>query len=143
MAGLYAIKQGVKKVVVKNNHIAYADIMMDLGLDDIVSPRQITASTILRYVRAVINSHGTKIDRLYRILGGKAEAMEFEAKAGSSYIGVPLKDLKKRPNTLVGMIVRKRKPIVPFGDDMIEAGDRVVILACENGISDLNEVISK
>ncbi|MBR6027810.1 MAG: Trk system potassium transporter TrkA [Clostridia bacterium] len=143
MTGLFAIKQGVKKVVVKNNHISYADIMNDLGLDNIVSPRQITSSTILRYVRAVINSHGTKIDKLYRILGGKAEAMEFEARPGASYIGIPLHALKKRPNTLVGMIVRKRKPIVPFGDDTIEAGDRVVILACESGISDLNEVISK
>ena len=33
--------------------------------------------------------------------------------------------------------------IVPFGNDHIEAGDNVVIIACESGIGDLNEVIRK
>ena len=41
------------------------------------------------------------------------------------------------------MIVRHGKVIVPFGNDAIEAGDSVVIIACESGISDLNEVIRK
>ena len=45
--------------------------------------------------------------------------------------------------TLVAVIVRHGKVIVPFGNDAIEAGDSVVIIACESGISDLNEVIRK
>ena len=35
------------------------------------------------------------------------------------------------------------KVIVPFGNDYIEDGDHVIILACESGISDLNEVIRR
>ena len=45
--------------------------------------------------------------------------------------------------TLVAVIVREGRVIVPFGNDHIEDGDRVVIIACESGISDLNEVIRK
>ena len=45
--------------------------------------------------------------------------------------------------TLVAVIVRKGKVIVPFGNDYIEDGDHVIILACESGISDLNEVIRR
>ena len=48
-----------------------------------------------------------------------------------------------RPGTLVAVIVREGRVIVPFGSDHIEDGDRVVIIACESGISDLNEVIRK
>ena len=141
MTGLFAAKQGVPKVIVKNNRVAYADIISTMGLDSIVSPRTITCDTILRYVRARVNGGGTKVEKLYRLVNGKAEALEFIARPDDPYIGVELKDLNKRPNTLVAVIVRKGQVIVPFGNDHIEAGDSVVIIACESGIDDLNEVI--
>ena len=42
-----------------------------------------------------------------------------------------------------GVVVLAGRVIVPFGNDHIEAGDNVVIIACESGIGDLNEVIRK
>lgn len=143
MTGLFAARQGVPKVVVKNNRVAYADIISAMGLDSIVSPKAITCQNILRYVRARENATGTKVERLYKLVGGKAEAIEFIARAGDPYIGIPLKNLTMRPGTLVGVIVRKGHVIVPFGNDHIEAGDSVVIIACESGIADLNEVIRR
>ena len=143
MTGLYAVRQGVPKVVVKNNRVAYADIISGMGLDSIVSPKEITCATILRYVRARKNATGAKVERLYKLVGGKAEALEFIARHNDPYIGIPLKDLTMRPGTLVAVIVRRGKVIVPFGNDHIESGDSVVIIACESGISDLNEVIRK
>ena len=143
MTGLYASTQGVPKVIVKNNHLSYADVINRMGLDTIISPRQITGAYILRYVRARIGGHGTKVEKLYRLIDGKAEALEFIAREGDAYIGVPLKDLTMRPNSLVAIIVRRGKVIVPFGNDTIESGDSVVIITCESGLSDLNEVIRK
>ena len=143
MTGLFAARQGVPKIIVKNTRITYADILSDLGLDSMVSPRSITCDNILRYVRARINGEGTKIERLYRLIDGKAEAMEFIARDGDPYIGIPLKNLTVRRNTLVAVIVRGSKVIVPFGNDFIEDGDRVVVMACESGITDLNEVIHR
>ena len=70
-------------------------------------------------------------------------ALEFIARASDSYIGIPLKNLHIRKNALIAVIARQGKVIVPFGDDKIEEGDHVVIIVCENGIGDLNEVISK
>ena len=93
--------------------------------------------------RARIGGHGTKVEKLYRLIDGKAEALEFIAREGDAYIGVPLKDLTMRPNSLVAIIVRRGKVIVPFGNDTIESGDSVVIITCESGLSDLNEVIRK
>ena len=143
MAGLYAARQGVPKVVVKNNRVAYADIISEMGLDSVVSPKSITCANILRYVRARVNGQGTKVEKLYRLMDGKAEAMEFIARADDPYIGIALKDLTMREGTLVAVIVRHGHVIVPFGNDHIEAGDSVVIMATENGIGDLNEVIYK
>lgn len=141
ISGMHANRCGVQKVIVKNSRITHLDILNDLGLDSVISPQFITCSTILRYVRARENSNGTKIERLYRLVEGKAEAMEFIAMKGDAYIGIPLKDLAVRNGTRVVVIVRQNKIIVPFGNDHIEAGDHVVIISCESGITDLNEVI--
>ncbi|MGN1250034.1 MAG: TrkA C-terminal domain-containing protein, partial [Candidatus Spyradocola sp.] len=143
MTGLFAVRQGVPKVIVKNNRLSYADLINSLGLDSVVSPRSITCANILRYVRGRVNSEGTKVERLYRLMDGKAEALEFIARAGDPYIGIPLKDLRTRPGVLVAVIVRKGQVIVPFGNDHIEAGNSVVILSRDSGIKDLNEVIRR
>ena len=143
ITGLFAVRQGVPKVIVKNNRLSYADLINSLGLDSVVSPRSITCANILRYVRGRVNSEGTKVERLYRLMDGKAEALEFIARAGDPYIGIPLKDLRTRPGVLVAVIVRKGQVIVPFGNDHIEAGNSVVILSRNSGIKDLNEVIRR
>ena len=141
MAGLYASRNGVPKVIAKNSRTTYSDILNDMGLDSVISPQTITCSTILRYVRARENSKGTKIERLYRLLDGQAEAIEFIAREGDAYIGIPLKDLTMSPGTLVAVIVHQGRVIVPFGKDHIESGDHVVIISCKSGFGDLNEVI--
>ncbi len=143
MVGLYAKTRGVPKVIVKTNRYAYKDVIANLGLENQVSPRIITCNMILRYVRARVNARGTTVEKLYRLVDGKAEALEFIAKKGDPYIGVPLKNLSVRKGTLVAIILHKGKVIVPFGDDVIEAGDNVVIISTTSGISDLNEVIKK
>ena len=143
MSGLHASRCGVPKVIAKNSRMAYQEILNDLGLDSVISPQFITSSTILRYVRARENSNGTKIERLYRLVGGKAEAIEFIARKGDSYIGIPLKDLTMKQGSLVSIIVHQGKIIVPFGNDRIEENDHVVIISVESGISDLNEVLWK
>lgn len=141
LTGLHAVRKDVPKVIVKNNRIAYTEITNDLGLDTIVSPKSITSTMILRYARARVNGGGTSVEKLYRLVDDRVEAMEFVAKQNDPYIGKPLKDLNIRRNTLVAVIVRHGKVIVPFGNDHIESGDTVVIIACESGIKDLNEVI--
>ena len=139
--GLYALKAGVPKVIVKNSRVAFADMFGAMGLDSIISPKAITCDVILRYVRAHANSEGTAVEKLYRLMNGKAEALEFIAGAGMPYLGIPLKRLNKLEHALIAAIVRGKKVIIPFGDDAIEAGDNVIVVVRESGISDLNEVI--
>ncbi len=141
MTGMYASRKGVPKIIAKNSRTNYSDILNKLGLDSIVSPQSITCSTILRYVRARENSKGTQIERLYRLSGGRAEAIEFVAREGDPYIGIPLKDLSSRKGTLVSVIVHQNRIIVPFGNDKIEPNDHVVIISRDSGIGDLNEVV--
>ena len=143
MTGLYAQQQGLQKVIIKNNRLAYNGVINSLGLDSLVSPRIITCNALLRYVRARVNGGGTAVEKLYRLVDGKAEALEFIAREGDPYIGVPLKELTVSPGTLVAIILHRGKVIIPFGNDVIQAGDNVVIMSNRSGITDLKEVIRR
>ena len=141
LTALYASRSGVPKTIAKNSSMTYMEILNDLGLDSVISPPYITTSTILRYVRARENGSGTHVERLYRLIDGNAEALEFIARKGDPYIGIPLKDLTSRKGSLVSVIVHQGKIIIPFGNDRIEEGDHVVVISSNPGISDLNEVL--
>lgn len=141
LTALYASRSGVPKTIAKNSRMTYMEILNDLGLDSVISPPYITTSTILRYVRARENGSGTHVERLYRLIDGNAEALEFIARKGDPYIGIPLKDLTSRKGSLVSVIVHQGKIIIPFGNDHIEEGDHVVVISSNPGISDLNEVL--
>ena len=141
MTGLYAAKRGVKKVIAKNNRVSYLELIDGLGLDSIVSPKDITTDTILRYVRGRVNGQGTSVEKLYKLVNGQAEALEFTAKAGAPYLGKRLMDLKLTEGAIIAVIVRMGKVIVPFGNDHIEADDTILVITRKTGITDLNEVI--
>ncbi len=144
LTSLFAARQGVPKVIVKNSRASYAEVISSLGLDSVVSPRFITCSTILRYVRGRSNgAQSSKVERLYRMINGQVEALEFIAREDDPFINVPLKDMKVTSGTIIAVIVRKGHVITPFGNDHIEPKDSVVVLSRKMGIKDLSEVIHK
>ena len=137
---LYAMQQGLPKVITKCNRQNYAGIVRSLGLDSVISPKFVTASHILHVVRGMQNTHGNVMNSLHRIAGGGAEAMEFTVGPGTRHLGVPLKDLKLRPGVLLAVIVRGKDIIIPEGSSCLQEGDQVIIIARESGILDLNAI---
>lgn len=114
-----------------------------LGLDSIVSPKKIVSDMLIRYARALQNSLGSSVETLYKLMDGKAEALEFIVSDNSKIIGTPLKDLKIRKNILVGGIIRERKSIIPGGNDCIMPQDRVVVISADIRLSDLDDILEK
>lgn len=143
VTGLYASRVGVKKVIVKVDRLTFLDVLGDMGIDSLVSPKLSTANEILRLVRA--RQHGeqseSSADKLYRFLDGHMEALEFTALEGGSYCNIPMKFLRLKPGILIAMLVRKRKVIIPFGDDHIEPGDTVLVVAKSHRLSSLEEAM--
>lgn len=143
VTGLYASRVGVKKVIVKVDRLTFMDVLGDMGIDSVVSPKLSTTNEILRLVRA--RSHGeqseSSADKLYRFLDGRMEALEFTAQEGGSYCNIPMKFLRLKPGILIAMLVRKRKVIIPFGDDHIESGDTVLVVAKSHRLSSLEEAM--
>ncbi|MBQ2136027.1 MAG: Trk system potassium transporter TrkA, partial [Clostridia bacterium] len=96
---------------------------------------------LVRYARGLENSMGSKMETLYKIMEGKAEALEFRIRADSPIIGKPLKDVKLKKNILIAGISRGRRPIIPSGDDCINVGDMVIVIAAGHRINDITDII--
>lgn len=143
ITGLYGVKAGVPKVIVKVNRLNYLELVANLGVDSVVSPKYTTANTILRQVRALARSEGLPVEKVYRIMGGKVEAQEFYAPQSASYLNIPLSQLKIKQGVLVAMIVRYRKVIIPFGSDHIEANDSVVLVAETGRVMSIEDALSQ
>lgn len=144
MTGLYAVRRGVSKVVVKVDRPNYVDVLSDMGLNSVVSPKLTTANTILRTVRALARSQDSAVvEKLYRIVEDKVEALEFTAKEGAFYLNTPLSRLRIRKGVLVAVLVRHRKIIIPFGDDHIEAGDTVILIARASTVGALEDALGE
>ncbi len=79
ITGLYGVRHGVRKVIVKVNRSNAMEVMEDLGIDSVVSPKVTTANAILRSVRALNNSRNSVVEKVYGMLSGQVEAYEFTA----------------------------------------------------------------
>ena len=112
-----------------------------LGLDTIVSPKNVVSDILSRHARAIQNSLGSNVERLYRLVVGKVEALEFNVTDEFKYQNIPLKDISIKPNTLIAGIIRNKKPFIPSGNEVIMSRDRVVVLTAGNKMNDLSDII--
>ena len=138
---LYA-KNFVKyKVVTKIDHLDESEIVKQLGLDSIISPKLTMVERILKYVRAADNSRGSNVEMLYRLYDGKIEALEFMIREGSPIAGIRLSKLNLKSCVLVAGIVRMGKLIIPTGMDEIQPGDSVIIVTTHSGFRDVKDIL--
>ena len=143
LISIFAATQNVPKVISKVNKDELASMAEKLGLDTIVSPKKIVSDVIIRYARALRNSLGSSVETLYKVMDGHAEALEFIVKDDARIVNIPLKNLRLKKNILIGGITRDRKRIVPGGNDVILPGDHVIIIAANQRLQELADILEK
>ncbi len=141
LVSLYAAGQGIPKIITKINSDELAVMADKLGLDTVISPKKAVADVLKRYARALEGGANSGVETLYEIADGGAEALEFLVHTNSPVTGVPLKELKTKKGILLVGIVRHSQTIIPSGDDCIEEGDRVVIVAAGHRLQALEDIL--
>lgn len=143
LMAMHAQRSGVPKVLAKMTRPNYMDLVASTGIESIISPKDIVANQITRYVRALGNAEGSKVETLYKMLGGEVEALSFTATAAAQpLLGKPLKDLQLRRGVLLAAIVRRGETIIPGGLTTIEEGDHVVVVSRSIGLDDLTDILA-
>ncbi|MDD7183727.1 Trk system potassium transporter TrkA [Peptostreptococcus porci] len=135
--------KNIPKVVTKVSNTTFKDLANNFQLDTVVSPKDLTSAIILRYVKAMNNSYGSKLNYLYRIVNNRVEVLEFTVSRECKIINTPLKDMKIRDDLLIACIVRQGTLIIPQGDDMIREGDNIIIVTSNLNISEITDIVSK
>lgn len=141
LMSIFAKNKNVPKTITKVNREEVLNISEELGLDTVISPKYLSADLIVSYARALENSKNSKIETLYRLFGGLAEAYEFKILHNFKQTNVPLKDLKIDSQVLVAGIIRNNETIIPCGEDVFRIGDKVIIITAGKTIYDISDVI--
>ncbi|MBQ7004953.1 MAG: Trk system potassium transporter TrkA [Clostridia bacterium] len=142
LTSLFVSRHDVPTVISKVNKSELYTMAESLGLDYLFSTKAITSEIVLRYTRALNNSRGSSIETLYKIMDGKAEALEFKVKENSPIISTPIKNLQIKPGVLIVGIIREgKKALIPTGDDTIQVDDRVIVLSASQKLNSLSDII--
>ncbi|PCH57515.1 MAG: Trk system potassium transporter TrkA [Legionellales bacterium] len=128
MSAMLAKRLGAKKVMSLINRPAYLEVVTDTNIDAIISPQQITISSILTHVR-----HGDIVNA-YTLRQGFAEAIEIVVHGNSEtsrVIGKTIQDIALPKNTIIGAIVRRQQIFMGQNDVEIQAKDHVILLVTD------------
>jgi trk system potassium uptake protein TrkA len=136
LASLLAKQNGCDRAITLINTSTYETLINSLGIDVVVSPRNITVSTILQHVRR------GRIHSVHTLREGFGELIEAEALETSELVGKPLNEAKLPPGVLIGAIVRDGKMICPRGTTVVQALDRVVMFAAEDVVREVEKIFS-
>ena len=121
LMSLTAKQYGVGKAIAKISRPSYVNLINKLGIDVALNPINITASDILKYIR------GGKVVSVALLLGGQAEVIEIIVDPSVPIVGMKIQDLGLPKGIIIGAVVHQGTVIIPGGNTVINAEDRLVI----------------
>ena len=135
MTCLQAKKLGVGHVqltINKPDYEAVIDNMVEvMGLDLVVSPRKTTADEIMRYVSS---DSFVKIGTLDE---EEVDLIELRVSSFSPVIGKTVRDISLPAGCIIAALMHKASAKVPGPDDMITAGDRLILILAKSKIDEI------
>lgn len=134
LTSVLAKQLGCRRSLCLVNGAGYSRMVRSFGVDAQVSPRLITVSRILQYVRR------GRIRAVHEIHNGAAEIIEAEALETTPVVGVPIRKLEISEGVRFGAIVRRGKLITPRGDTELQPRDRVILFAPEKSIREVEHL---
>ena len=141
IVSLYAKLLGVPKIITKINKPELKTMAEKVGIECIISPKQLTAEVMLTLARSAAKAGSNKVRTLYRVADDKAEALEFLVDTKSRVIDIPLAELKTKKNLLIAGIIRHGDVIFPGGSDVIKQGDIVIVVTTNKYINELDGIL--
>ena len=128
LASLLAKHHGAKKCITKINRHDFIPLLGKLGIDVALSPREVAADMILRFVRRGF------ILSVTTILGSDAEVVELKVPDRPKFIDAPLKSLNFPKGAIVGAIVRDSQVFILSGETTLQPDDNLIVFFTKEAI---------
>ena len=104
------------------------------GVDVTINPRGVTAEEIVRF------AHDPRTQQVAMFEGTRYEVLDIVTRPDSEYVGKRFRDMPIR-GALIGAIVRDGKALFPRSDEVLQAGDRVIVFTERSRVPDVEKVL--
>ena len=104
------------------------------GVDVTINPRGVTAEEIVRF------AHDPRTQQVTMLEGDRYEVLDITTQPTSEYVGLRFRDMPIR-GAMIGAIVRDGTALFPRGDDVLQAGDRVIVFTETSRVPDVEKVL--
>lgn len=125
---IVAKQMGVKKTIAEVENIEYIKLAENMGIDNIINKKLITASRIFRFTIS------SEVSSIKCLIGTNAEVLEFVVKPGSKITEATLHDLEFPKDAIIGGVIRGKSSFIAKGDTLIRPNDKVVVFALPSAI---------
>jgi len=119
-AATLARLHGVPYTIALAHDPVSADAYEHGGIDVTVDPRRVTAEQIVRF------AHDPRTRQMAMLEGDRFVILDITTRPESEYVGLSLREMPIR-GALIGAIVRNGEAVFPRSDDVLQAGDRVIV----------------
>uniref|UniRef100_A0A7C3YG80 Trk system potassium transporter TrkA n=1 Tax=Geoglobus ahangari TaxID=113653 RepID=A0A7C3YG80_9EURY len=139
LAGLAAKKLGVGMVIVRVGNPEYANKPVEknhpMGYDVLICPQLVLASEFAKLVTIPGSIEFSEL--------GELELVEIAVREDSQVVSKKIKEIKLPRDVIIAAIYRDDRIIVPRGDTVIKANDKLAVLGRRDSIKVLREVIGE
>ena len=104
------------------------------GVDVTINPRGVTAEEIVRF------AHDPRTQQVAMLDGDRYEVLDITTQPSSEYVGLRFREMPIR-GALIGAIVRDGKALFPRSDEILHAGDRVIVFTETSRVPDVERVL--
>jgi len=136
LSGLLAKELGVKRSILLAHKPDYVSLYESLGIDSTISPRLVTATETVRFIKQ------EALSRVAILAEGKAEILESQVDDRSPLVGKLLKDVDFPKGAILGAVLRgEEEVIIPGGEFVVEPGDRVVVFCRSEAMQQVEKML--
>ncbi len=135
VACLLAGRMGAAHTFALVDNSALSGLVGELGIDAIISPRLLSVSLALHFARK------GRVKSVAALLEDSVEVFEVEAVEDSPLVNSPLAELGLPRGMLIVAVQRDDRIFIPSGDDIINAGDQVIVAATVENASRLDGIL--
>lgn len=123
LASLLAKQMKIPKIITRVDKLSNLRLFESVGID-VPLNMHVTA------MHTVINSlQKTNVQLLSTVEHGKGDVLELQVP--SSFPATKLKDMPRIEGAIIGAVLRNNQTIVPHGEDVVEAGDQLLVVCTE------------
>jgi trk system potassium uptake protein TrkA len=136
LGSLLAKQFGCERVITLVSNHSYTPLIGPLRIDSMVSPKATIVATIMQHVRR------GRIKGLHNILEGFAEVIEAEVSESSVLANQAIHEIVLPEDIYIGAIIRSDGVYMPKPNEIIRAGDIMIMMAAQRQAQILEKMFS-